>query len=120
MPPPETLSFWDLPAFIDAIEDAGFSGSRHRLYFHKLLSLPFLLCAMVLIASVFTLRLSNRSGIGYMVLGGVMAGFLLYFLSDVTIAFGLSGAIPPPLAAWTPTIITMAIGTASLLYLEDG
>ena len=118
--PPESLSFWDLPEFISVLEQAGFSGSRHLLYFHRLLALPVLLCAMVLIAAIFSVRLSNRSGIGYTVLSGVIVGFVLYFLSDVATAFGISGAIPPILAAWTPTLVTVLLGLSTLLLTEEG
>ena len=59
---PETISFWDLPGFIRFFESAGFSASRQRLYFQSLLSSPFLLCAMVLAASAFSLSPNVRSG----------------------------------------------------------
>ena len=32
---PETMSFWALPGFIAVLEKAGFSGLRHRLYWHS-------------------------------------------------------------------------------------
>ena len=35
---PETLSFWDLPDFIEDLDKVGFSALRHRLYWHSLLS----------------------------------------------------------------------------------
>ena len=41
---PETLSFWDLPDFIDNLDKAGFSALRHRLYWHSLLAA---LCAFM-------------------------------------------------------------------------
>ncbi|MCW9040488.1 MAG: LPS export ABC transporter permease LptG, partial [Rhodospirillales bacterium] len=97
--PPETMSFWDLPAFIDTLENAGFSAIRHRLHLHSLLATPLLLCAMVLIAATFTLRQSRKGGTVYVVSGGVLTGFLLYFFSDVVFALGLSDSIPVVLAA---------------------
>ncbi|MEM9122622.1 MAG: LptF/LptG family permease, partial [Pseudomonadota bacterium] len=47
---PETISFWDLPRFIEMAENAGFSATKHRLHWHSVLSQPFLLCAMRIIA----------------------------------------------------------------------
>ncbi|MCW8971457.1 MAG: LptF/LptG family permease, partial [Rhodospirillales bacterium] len=118
--PPETMSFWDLPAFIDTLENAGFSAIRHRLHLHSLLATPLLLCAMVLIAATFTLRQSRKGGTVYVVSGGVLTGFLLYFFSDVVFALGLSDSIPVVLAAWTPSGVSMLLGLAMLLHLEDG
>ncbi|NQV22139.1 MAG: LPS export ABC transporter permease LptG [Rhodospirillales bacterium] len=118
--PPETMSFWALPRFIRVLEAAGFSALKHRLHWYSLLSSPLLICAMVLIAATFSLRMTRRGKTGLMVAGGVMVGFVLYFLSDLTYALGLSGSIPPVLAAWTPTGVSLLLGISMLLHLEDG
>ncbi len=118
--PPETMSFWDLPDFIETLENAGFSAIRHRLHWHTLLATPLLMLAMVLIAATFTLRQSRRGGTVFVVSGGVLTGFILYFFSDVVFALGLSDSIPVTLAAWTPSGITTLLGLAMLLHLEDG
>jgi lipopolysaccharide export system permease protein len=117
---PETMSFWDIPGFIRSLEAAGFSAQRHRLQLHALLATPVLLCAMVLIAASFSLRPSRRGGTVYFVSAGVFAGFLLYFLSDVVYALGLSATVPVVLAAWTPAGVCTLFGVAMLLHLEDG
>lgn len=118
--PPETMSFWDLPDFIKTLEKAGFSATRHRLHWHTLLATPLLMFAMVLIAATFTLRQSRRGSTVFVVAGGVLTGFLLYFVSDVVFALGLSDSIPVTLAAWTPSCVTTLLGLAMLLHLEDG
>ena len=46
--------------------------------------------------------------------------FLLFFLSDIIFALGLSATIPVALAAWTPAGVAMLMGLALLLHLEDG
>ena len=117
--PPETLSFWALPNFIDVLEESGFSSVKHRLHWHSLLAGPLLLCAMVLIAATFALRFTRR-GTWVLVLGGLLTGFLLYFISDLVLALGLSGKLPPVLAAWTPAGIFTLVGVAGLFHLEDG
>lgn len=117
---PETMSFWELPAFIDILERAGFSGKRHRLYWHSLLAVPFLLCSMVLVGAACSLRLPRRGGILVMAASGLGAGFLFYFASDLIHALGLSGRIPPELAAWTPAAVSALLGVAVVLHLEDG
>lgn len=118
--PPETLSFWALPNFIAVLEAAGFSGLRHRLYWHTHLVGPLLLSAMVLLAATFSLRLVRKGGTGLLIVGGIGTGFLLYFLSDVVSALGVSARIPVILAAWTPATIACLLGSAMLFHLEDG
>jgi lipopolysaccharide export system permease protein len=117
---PDTMSFWDLPGFITLLEQSGFPAQRHRLHFNVLLARPFLLCAMVLVAATFSLRMQRRGGATLMIVGGVVSGFLLYFLSDVVFAFGLSAKVPVTLAAWTPTGVSLIFGASMLLHLEDG
>ena len=114
------MSFWELPRFISILESAGFSAVRHRLHWHSLLASPLLLCAMVLIAAIFSLRMTRRGGTLPWACAGLFFGFFLYFMSDVVFALGLSSRIPEVLAAWTPATVTTLLGVASLLHLEDG
>ena len=118
--PPETISFWNLPGFIELLTEAGFSAVRHKLQFHRLLATPALLIAMVLLAATFSLRPQRRGNVALVILSGVFAGFLLYFLSNFVFALGLSARIPVVLAAWTPAGVCMMLGVATLLHLEDG
>ncbi len=117
---PDTMSFWELPSFIALLERSGFPAQRHQLHFNVLLARPFLLCAMVLIAAIFSLRLQRRGGATLMIVGGVASGFALYVLSDIVFALGLSAKVPVVLAAWTPTGISLVFGASMLLHLEDG
>lgn len=118
---PETMSFWQLPAFITFFEKAGFAATKHRMYFQSLLASPLLYCAMVLIAAIFSLRPNMRSG-GLMarIGGGVTAGFMIYFFSKIIYAFGLSATLPQSLAAWSPALVAGLIGLSGLFHLEDG
>ena len=118
--PPETMSFWSLPGFIDNLENSGFSAIRHQLYWHSLLSAPFLLCAMVLIAATFTLRQARRNSGSFVIIGAIVTGFLLFFVTDVIFALGLRESIPVILAAWTPSGISLLLGLAMVFHLEDG
>ena len=118
--PPETISFWNLPGFIDLMQAAGFSATPHRLQFHRLLALPMLFAAMVLLAATFSLRPQRRGRVGVVILAGMLTGFLLYFLSNFVFAIGLSGTIPVVLAAWAPAGVSLMLGVAMLLHLEDG
>jgi lipopolysaccharide export system permease protein len=118
--PPETMSFWELPGFIRLLEASGFSSQRHRLYFDTLLARPLLLAAMVLIAASFSLRMQRAGGATLMIAVGIASSFLLYFLSDIVFALGLSATIPTMLAAWTPAGVSWLVGVSLLLHLEDG
>lgn len=118
--PPGTISFWELPGFIRTLKEAGFSALRHSLYWHSVLVTPFLLVAMVLFAAAFSLRSPRQGRTGAMMAGGILAGFIIYFISDLVSAIGLSGSIPVFMAAWVPVIISLLLGVSLMLHLEDG
>ncbi len=118
--PPETISFWNLPGLIDLLEQAGFRANRHLLQLHKLLSLPVLFVAMILLSASFSLRPQRAGKVGIILLTGVITAFVLYFLTNFVFALGLSGKIPVLLAAWSPAGVSLMIGATLLLHLEDG
>lgn len=118
--PPETISFWNLPEFIEIMDAAGFSALPHRLQWHRLLALPMLFAAMALLAAAFSMRPQRRGKVGLVIMAGLLTGFLLYFASNFVFAIGLSGTIPVVLAAWTPAGVSLMLGVAMLLHLEDG
>lgn len=117
---PETVPFWQLPTYIDLAERAGLGAAGYRLQYQKLLSRPFLLAAMVLLAAAFSLRFFRFGGVQNMVLGGVASGFLLYVLSKVTEDLGKAALMPAIVAAWLPVAIGGLTGVVALLYQEDG
>jgi lipopolysaccharide export system permease protein len=117
---PETVPFWQLPLYIDTAEHAGLAAAGYRLQYQKLLSRPFLLAAMVLLAAAFSLRFFRFGGVQKMVLGGITAGFLLYVLSKVTDDLSKAELMYPAAAAWLPVLVGGLTGFVALLYLEDG
>ena len=117
---PETLTIWELPDYIATAENAGLSAAGYRLQYHKLLSRPFLLASMVLLAAAFSLRFARMGGVQRMVLGGVSAGFLLYVLSKITEDMSKTELLSPVAAAWAPVLVGGLTGFLVLLYQEDG
>ena len=117
---PATISFWELPGFIRSLEAAGVSSTRHRMHWQAQLAQPLLFAAMVLIGAAFSMRHARFGGLGLMALGAVGAGLVYFFLANVTQAFGSSGAIPAPLAAWIPPVAMTLCALGLLLHLEDG
>lgn len=117
---PETFSFWALPSFIQVLEKAGFSALRHKLHFYSLMAMPVLFAGMLLLAAVFTLRQPRRGRTGMLVVAGVVAGFIFYFVTNLIYAMGGAGSLPVVLAAWAPSVIVVMFASAALLHLEDG
>lgn len=116
---PETLSFWELPSFIDLLEESGLSSVKYRLYLQSLIARTLWLVAMVLLAAMAALRPIRQGKQMLLILPTSLIGFSLYFLHDITYAMGQSSTIPIALAAWSPVIISAMIGLVTLLHIEE-
>ncbi len=90
------------------------------MQYHSLIALPVLLVAMTLIAATVSMRFVRMGQSGPMILGGILAGFLLYVVSVLVKAFGSAGIVPPVAAAWFPVVVAMFFGITFLLHKEDG
>ncbi|WP_439575344.1 LPS export ABC transporter permease LptG [Phreatobacter sp.] len=117
---PEQVSFWDLPQFIEIARRTGLPSARFELQYQLLLARPLLLVAMVLVAAAATLRFARLGGLGRTILGGVVAGFLLYVGSELAGNLGRTNLVPPVLAAWSPAFLGALMGFMVLLKQEDG
>ncbi len=119
VPPPESMSLWDLPRFILLAEAAGLSTVRYNIRFHELCSTPLKLMAMVFIAAIFTMGPMRSGGTLRLFLAAVGAGFLLYIVSELSTALGESGIAPAVLAAWAPALIAVVFAIGMLMRYEE-
>ncbi|MEM6277730.1 MAG: LPS export ABC transporter permease LptG [Pseudomonadota bacterium] len=117
---PSAIPIWELPAFINQLERAGFSARRHLVWLHIELALPAFMVAMLLVAAGFTMRHTRVSRTELMVLYAVMLGFTLYFVRNFAQILGENGQMPILLAAWAPPLGAIGLALGLLLHLEDG
>ncbi|WP_280819538.1 LPS export ABC transporter permease LptG [Pseudaminobacter soli (ex Li et al. 2025)] len=117
---PETIPFYKLPSKIEVAQSFGLRANAFAMQFHSLMALPLLLVAMTLIAATVSMKFARMGQSTTMILGGVVAGFLLYVVSVLVKAFGNAGFVPPVVAAWFPVVVAMFFGVTFLLYREDG
>ena len=117
---PSAISFWNLPAYIQQLEQAGFSARSHKVWFQMELAQPLLLVAMVLIAAGFTMRHARMARTSSLVLTALMFGFAVFFLRNFGQILGDNGELPVVIAAWSPPIAATMMALGLLLHLEDG
>ena len=115
-----SVSVWDLPALIEVTEKAGLSAVRFRVQYEVLVSRPFLLLVMVLLAATVSLRSFRSGGIQTMVIAGMLGGFGFFLLSEVSRQAGAAGLAPPMLAVWVPVVVAYFASLTVLLHQEDG
>lgn len=117
---PSGVPIWDMPAHVSALEKAGFSARRHKVWFQMELARPLFLASMVLIGAGFTMRHSRFGHTGLMVLIAVLLAFGLYFIRNFAQILGENGQIPVLWAAWTPPIAGTLLALGIILNMEDG
>ncbi len=117
---PDSITIWELPQTIERIEKSGKNADRYVVRLHELLAMPATLIAMVLIAATVTLRFVRMGFAGQAILGGIATGFVLYVAAEMAYSLGSSGIVPAVLAAWSPSLVAILIGTSILLHQEDG
>ncbi|WP_172295727.1 LPS export ABC transporter permease LptG [Pseudoruegeria sp. HB172150] len=117
---PASVPIWDLPGFIQQLEQAGFSARSHRVWLQTELALPVTMAAMVLVAAGFTMRHTRFGRTGLMVMLALGLGFAVYFLRNFAQILGDNGQLPVALAAWTVPVAAVILSLGILLNLEDG
>jgi lipopolysaccharide export system permease protein len=117
---PSAVPIWELPAFISALEAAGFSARRHIVWLESELSQPVMLAAMVLLAAGFTMRPARLGNSGGRVMLALMAGLAVFFLRNVAQVLGDNGQLPTELAAWVPPVSAFILALALVLQQEEG
>ena len=117
---PESVSVFGLARLIESAKAYGYSANQFRMQFHSVIAIPALLVAMTLIAATVSLKFIRFGQSASMILGGVLAGFLLYVVTVLVKAFGSAGFVHPFIAAWFPVVAAMFFGVSFLLHKEDG
>jgi lipopolysaccharide export system permease protein len=115
-----SISFWDLPNFIQIAERAGLPATQYRVQYQLLLSRPFLLVTMVLIGATCSLRGFRFGNVQINAVFGLAAGFLFFVFSEMSRNFAMAGLTSAVAAAWVPVIIAASLALTVLLYREDG
>ncbi|WP_417250738.1 LPS export ABC transporter permease LptG [Celeribacter sp.] len=117
---PKAVSIWDLPAYIEKLETAGFSARAYRMWMQSSFALPLTFAAMMLIGAGFTMRHTRLGGTATLVVTAILLSFGFFFLRSFALILGENGEIPVLLAAWGPPVAVILASTALLLHLEDG
>ena len=115
-----SISFWDLPNFIQIAEKAGLPATQYRVQYQLLLSRPFLLVTMVLIAATCSLRGFRFGNVQINAVFGLAAGFAFFVFAEISRNFAMAGLTSAAAAAWVPVIVAASLALTVLLYKEDG
>ncbi len=117
---PASLSFWQLPPFIQEARQAGFAPTRYELKWQSLLAYPLLLAAMAGLGAAFSLQLQRLGNLARWGAAGVGIGLFLFFFSQLAGAFAMTQAVPAAVAAWSGPLAGLFIALSIVAFMEDG
>jgi lipopolysaccharide export system permease protein len=115
-----SLSYWQLPAMIELAEKAGLPATNFKVQYATMRARPALYAIMVFLAATVSLRAFRSGGIQTKVITGVVGGFALFILGEVSRQLGVAGLISALVSAWVPTAVAGLVATTVLLHQEDG
>jgi lipopolysaccharide export system permease protein len=116
----DSVSFWEMPRFIEIAVKAGLPATRYKVQYQQLLARPMILVIMVLLAATCSLRPFRFGGVQNLIIAGLLFGFMFFIAMEISRSLGLSGALPPAVGVWTPLWVVFLLATTLLLYQEDG
>ena len=113
-----TISFWEIFQNIENLNNRGYSGDELKIKFHKYLSLPFYLFAMIILSTLFTINIKKNYNNFIYIFLGVICGVIIYFLNDLSIAIGMANKVPLALSVWIPIFLIIVISVFNLINLN--
>lgn len=117
--PPETISFFQMPAFIEMLEAAGLNARSYSMLWHQQIAKIGMMISFIFLAASFCL-VSTRSRSFSLIIGAsIIFAFLMHVFEHIIHAYGIAHKIPLVAAAWIPPIVTFVSGYWLAILLDD-
>jgi lipopolysaccharide export system permease protein len=114
---PEEMDYWQLKRYAERVKEEGYDNSMYLVDMNVKIAFPFISLLLVLIGIPVSLRL-QKGGTPLAVSFGIAVCFLYIVLLGFFRSLGLSGTLPPLLAAWLANIVFLLMGIYLMLNLE--
>ncbi len=115
----QELSYTELRTYIHKIQASGYDATRYLVDLYSKLSYPLLNMIMVLIGVPFAFKTGRSGGVALSVGISVLIGFLYGIIYYIFLTVGKTGALPPFLSAWTPTLLFGLGGIFTLMSIRQ-
>lgn len=115
---PAMLSLAEVWRYVASPEVGNRPVDFYETWLLRKLAIPLVTLMMVLLAAPVAQGLQRHGGLGAGLAVGIGLGFLYFVADGLLLTLGEVGAVPPPVAAWTPTALFGAVGVAALLRIE--
>ena len=107
---PEEFSYFDLQKQIGDMKSKGIDATAYEVDLQAKLAIPFIAPLMVFLAIPFALKQKLTGSLSLSFGIAMIIGFGYWVLTAFCLSLGHSAALPPWIAAWTPTFIFTMVG----------
>ena len=116
---PRMISIWQLPNFINQLQNSGFDARRHLRYFQTELARPLILISMLLVACAFTATIKIRKSLSIAVVLCLLTGFSLYSFGRLISSLADNHQLPLLISSVGPPLCGIFLSLSILMFRED-
>ena len=95
------------------------STSEINIQKHRFYSLPFLLSAMTIIATIIMIYNKFKKKILFNLFIGILFSVLVYYLGNFSNLLGENGKLPLTLSVWFPVFMLLSISLIGVIKLNE-
>ncbi len=114
---PEEMSYWQLKRYAKRIQEEGYDATEYSVDMNVKLAYPLICVILVLIGIPLALG-AKKGGTPVAIFLGIVVCFLYLIILGVSRSLGLSGFLPPEVAAWSANLVFLLLGIYLMIRLE--
>ena len=114
-----SLNIFELNDLRKKYESINYSSTEVNSAIQKLISFPFYLTIMTILASTIMLNIKHNKSKIFHLIFGILISVIIYYLSFFFEELGKNEQIPIGISIWIPLIIIMLISTISLIRINE-
>ena len=114
-----SLNIFELNDLRKKYENINYSSTDVNSAIQKLISFPFYLTVMTILASTIMINIKHNKSKVFHLISGILISVIIYYLSFFFEELGKNEQIPVSISIWVPMIIIMLISTISLIRINE-
>ena len=114
-----SLNIFELNDLRKKYDSINYSSIEVNSAIQKLLSFPFYLMVMTVLAATIMLNIKHNKSKIFHLIFGILISVIIYYLSFFFEELGKNEQIPLGISIWVPLIIIMLISTTSLIRINE-
>ncbi len=114
-----SLTYFDLLKLEKDYKAIGYSVNEINIQKHRFYSLPFLLSAMTIIATIIMIYNKFKQKILFNLFIGILFSVLVYYLGNFSNLLGENGKLPLILSVWFPVLMLLSFSIIGVIKLNE-